>query len=128
MSGRVLLRLRVLAVREILYEHNHAFSGFREMRRGVGDTHSRRSEAQRLLLAATLLTCVLLFAASRQLRAPAGDKLGFASHAQPHLKPAPLVAFADIHGDLENALLSLQLRRAPCEFVARHLYLHSRLV
>ena len=86
------------------------------MRRGVGDAPSRRGEAQRLLLAATLLTCVLLFAASRQLRAPAGHTLGrvsrraaSASHTQPHLTPAPLVAIADIHGDLENALLSLQL-------------------
>ena len=97
------------------------------MRRGVGDTASRRGEAQRLLLAATLLTCVLLLAASRQLRAPAGDTLGAArsaraSHTQ--LAPAPLVAIADIHGDLENALLSLQLRRAPYKFLPalqRHL-------
>ena len=91
------------------------------MRRSIGDMPSRRGEAQRLLLAATLLTCVLLFAASRQLRAPAGDALrvasraAHASHAQPHLTPAPLVAIADIHGDLENALKSLQLRRAPCK-------------
>ena len=94
------------------------------MRRG-NEAASRRSEAQRLLLAATLLTCVLLLAASRQLRAPAGDSRGTVRRAArggdtlPHLDtPAPLVAIADIHGDLENALLSLQLRHAPKQSVA----------
>ena len=78
----------------------------------------RRGEAQRLLLAATLLTCVLLFAASRQLRAPEGSAARRTGYSRGVFgarrgDPAPLVAIADLHGDLENALLSLQLRHAP---------------
>ena len=75
----------------------------------------RRGEAQRLLLAATLLTCALLLTASRQLRAPEGSAARRAAYSRGTFgarrgDPAPLVAIADIHGDLENALLSLQLR------------------
>jgi len=86
------------------------------MRRG--DAVARRGEAQRLLVVATLLTAVLLFVASRELRplreAPhrSGARRAGRGFDAERLAPAPLVAIADLHGDLQNALMSLQLRHA----------------
>ena len=64
----------------------------------------------RLLAAGGLLSAALLLAANTQLQPkllppPSATRLPPPAHA-----PAPLVAIADLHGDLGNALRSLQLR------------------